>query len=345
MITVLYNGLLLLADAAAFQALRRSGSRGTIAGILVGTSFAALLLAGLLGGNFFGISRLLSCGLFLHGPLLLGLLAARLQKDSRKTAWAAAILAALLALVAADAFLIEPNWLEVSRVTLRSPKLRRPLRIVVIADFQTDHVGDYERRVIWRTLQEKPDLILMAGDHLQEQGPALAPLRGEFRRLFADLRGAAPLGVFAVRGNIDPPDWTILFDGLPITTIDATQSIDLPDFRLTGLSMEDSFRSTLAVSSTDRFHIVLGHSPDFALGEVRADLLIAGHTHGGQVRLPGIGPLMTLSRVPRAWAAGATALGGGRTLVVSRGIGMERGAAPRLRFLCRPELVVIDAAP
>jgi hypothetical protein len=99
------------------------------------------------------------------------------------------------------------------------------------------------------------------------------------------------------------------------------------------------------VGPSERFHIVLGHSPNFALGRVDADLLVAGHTHGGQVRLPWIGPLMTLSAVPRAWAAGTTRLDSGRTLVVSRGVGMERGDAPRLRFLCRPEIVIVEIVP
>jgi hypothetical protein len=99
------------------------------------------------------------------------------------------------------------------------------------------------------------------------------------------------------------------------------------------------------VAGEDRFHIVLGHSPNFSLGPVDADLLIAGHTHGGQVQLPLIGPLLTLSHVPRSWASGVTEIALGKTMVVSRGIGMERGAAPRLRFLCRPELVVVDLLP
>jgi len=63
------------------------------------------------------------------------------------------------------------------------------------------------------------------------------------------------------------------------------------------------------------------------------------------VQLPFIGPLMTLTAVPRAWASGVTTIAPGKTLVVSRGIGMERGHAPRLRFLCRPEVVVIDLLP
>jgi predicted MPP superfamily phosphohydrolase len=99
------------------------------------------------------------------------------------------------------------------------------------------------------------------------------------------------------------------------------------------------------VQDEKEFHIVLGHAPDFALGNVQGDLFVAGHTHGGQVRLPIIGPIITFSRVPRHMAAGVTELAGGRTLVVSRGTGMERGYAPRMRFLCRPELVVIEIAP
>jgi uncharacterized protein len=72
---------------------------------------------------------------------------------------------------------------------------------------------------------------------------------------------------------------------------------------------------------------------------------VAGHTHGGQVRIPFIGPLATLSAVPRSWAAGITDLPSGGKLFVSRGIGMERGNAPRMRFCCRPELAVIDLVP
>jgi len=74
-------------------------------------------------------------------------------------------------------------------------------------------------------------------------------------------------------------------------------------------------------------------------------LSLAGHTHGGQVRLPVLGPVTTLSSVPRRYAAGLSVRPAGGHLFVSRGIGMERENAPRLRFLCRPQLVVIDLLP
>src|SRR5205814_5543413 len=100
-----------------------------------------------------------------------------LRKSSRKGCILAATLAGLLALVAVDAFLIEPRWLEVSQVIVRSPKIKRPVRIALIADLQTDHIGDYERGVLARVMAERPDLILLAGDHLQETMPAMTPLR------------------------------------------------------------------------------------------------------------------------------------------------------------------------
>ena len=169
----------------------------------------------------------------------------------------------------------------------------------------------------------------------------------ELSSALGELDVSAPGGAFAVRGNIEPPRWPEIFAGLPVTPVTQTQSFEAAGLRVTCLSERDSFDPSLVLAGDedDRFHVVLGHSPNFALGRVEADLLVAGHTHGGQVQVPLVGPLVTLSKVPRRWAAGLTDLPGGGRLLVSRGVGMEGGGAPRLRFFCRPELVVIDLAP
>ena len=88
--------------------------------------------------------------------------------------------------------------------------------------------------------------------------------------------------------------------------------------------------------------IVISHSPDFidAMPE-RVDLVLAGHTHGGQVVIPFFGPPRTASRLPRLYAGGLNDYRG-TPLHVSRGVGMERGFTPPVRFLCPPEICVLD---
>ncbi len=158
---------------------------------------------------------------------------------------------------------------------------------------------------------------------------------------------ARQAAAFAVQGNVDTAGWEEIFAGTGVRAVSNRRRFELPELDLTCLGLDDSYDPSLVVSSArpGRFHVVVGHVPNFALGKVEADLLVAGHTHAGQVRLPLIGPLVVNCRIPRRWAAGLSDLGGGRKLLVSRGIGMERGFAPRLRFLCRPELAVIDLTP
>ena len=166
----------------------------------------------------------------------------------------------------------------------------------------------------------------------------------KFRTIIKESGLKAPMGNYAVRGNVELNGWPAIFQGLPVSANDDRTRYDLGSMIVTGLSFHDSFNPELHIPSEKKFHIIVGHGPDFALARPDADLLVAGHCHGGQVQLPGIGPLVTLSRVPKKWAAGKTELPAG-SLLVSRGIGMERRYAPRLRFLCRPELMFITLVP
>lgn len=349
---IYYNILLFCMDAAIIWCLfRRTALRYSLLSVLsfsvVGGYFANHLSAG-----GFSLLTLVAGILFIHAPILLFAAAFAFRRKASKTAMAALLGSLLLAAVGVDAFLIEPHWLEVSRVTISSPKIKRPLRIVLIADLQTDAITSYEENVLRRALAEEPDIILFGGDYLQVGRDRWNDLRWEANQLLAKCELKAPHGVFAVQGNVDVwHPWQLMFTGLPIKTVCSTASFDVAGIRLTCLSVSDSFNPDLRLDNIANeeaaapFHLVLGHSPDYALGRVSADLLLAGHTHGGQVRLPGLGPIVTLSRVPRSWATGVTELPHGGKLIVSRGIGMERHGSPRIRFLCRPELVVIELVP
>ena len=65
-----------------------------------------------------------------------------------------------------DAFVIEPHWLDITKMTISSAKISESIRVVLIADIQTDHPGHYEKRVMATALAEEPDLLLFAGDYI-----------------------------------------------------------------------------------------------------------------------------------------------------------------------------------
>ena len=340
------NTLFAVLNVGLIYALRKRPRPVVFLALLAAAGFASLMASALIGRGLFGMMRVLAWAVFVHGMIALAAGAVLLWKSHRPVAVVAAGLAGLTALVGLDAFFIEPHSLQIERFKIASAKVSRPLKIAIVADIQTDEVGPYERAALAAAMNEKPDLVLFAGHYLQEHDDTKrAELIRQLRSALKDAGLHGPKAAVAVAGNCDYADWPKIFEGTGVAHTTVRQSVRQADFELTALGLEDSFNTALSVPESNLFHIVVGHSPDYALGDVRADLLIAGHTHGGQVRLPLIGPLITLSRIPRAWAAVMTSLSGGRTLVVSRGIGMERGPAPRLRFLCRPQIVVVDVIP
>ena len=309
-----------------------------------------MLMAVALTRETFRLLRLVAFALFIGGPLLWFVSAWLLRNTRRWVAWSYAAVATLLVGLGADAFLVEPGRLQLSRITVTNPKVRQPICVALVADIQFDHFGSHERRALDSVKAAAPDIVAFAGDYVQEANQDIYDSEG---RAFGDyirkIGLQAPLGMFAVRGNVEADRWRTIFLGLPVQVAEKSSTAQSADgsIAISLLSLDDSFNSrmTIAEDPSNRFHIVLGHAPDYALGEVHADLLLAGHTHGGQVQVPLWGPLITYSAVPRRWAAGVTQLPAERTLIVSRGIGMERGAAPRLRFLCPPEVIVIDLLP
>jgi uncharacterized protein len=349
-VVLIFNCFLAVAD---FAVLALAAKTRSLLAWCIGSALAAvagLMCASLMRYGAFGSYSLAAWGVFCHGSILLGGAAVIFRRTHRIVATVCGASVLGLLGVAADAFLIEPTWLEVSHVEITSPKLTRRWRIVVVADLQTDSIGQYERDVLRRVAEEKPDLILFAGDYIQTvDWDEREPLIRELNTLLRETNFGTHVRALAVQGNADLGDWTQIFDNLDqCTAVERTESFDMDGLRVTCLGLNSTYTTRVKVPEAplDTFHIVLGHVPNFALSDgSKADLLVAGHTHGGQVRLPFLGATITHSKIPRRWAAGVTDLPQGGKLLVSRGIGMEREYAPRFRFLCRPELVVVDLVP
>jgi uncharacterized protein len=328
------------------------------AGVWASCAVLLALLAALYGANAFTAVRLLSQALF--GELLaLTAWGTALfwRRGHRPTAAAAALACIALLATYAEAYHREPTDLHVRRYSVdasRGRPVHGRIRIVQLSDIQTDHVGSYEEQALRTAAAEKPDLVVLTGDYVQ---PRLEPTRASataaLNRLLRDVRWGAPLGVFAVKGDVDS-DWLGLFAGTGVTPLAGEIATrPLPGGRslsLIGLTTRMSHgRDPEGVaflvrrSPADDLRIAVGHGPDFVhdfSGE-RVDLALAGHTHGGQVVLPWLGAPYTKSGLPRLYASGLHDYAG-VPLHVSAGIGMERGTAPQLRFLCPPELSVIE---
>ncbi|MSR64109.1 MAG: hypothetical protein EXS08_16950 [Planctomycetes bacterium] len=265
-----------------------------------------------------------------------------------------------LGLAAEGAYLwarhVEPFRLEVTHGEVVSARLApgTALRIAVLADLQTDDLGPYEARVFAALDEVQADLVLVPGDLLQfaYDGSERAQRERETRELaalFRGLRQPPRLGFLMVGGDCEPRGTGFPEAGLRLLEDEA---VAFPAERLQVIGLtRSSSRHALApelaeaARAFDGLTLFCGHAPEFALTvqDVGVPLLcVAGHTHGGQIAVPFFGPPFTLSTIPRRMAAGGLFALGDSWLCVSRGIGMERGYAPRIRFLCRPELAVLE---
>ncbi|MBX9568536.1 MAG: metallophosphoesterase [Candidatus Obscuribacterales bacterium] len=318
---------------------------------LFGYAFISIIAAFVCQQDLFDCMRLLCIAIFYGGTLLLfGLALIAFKKNYKRTAIILLTLVIIVIGIGIDAFLVEPKCLETKTISVESEKITSPIKIAVLSDLQTDKVSDYEKMALQKVLDQKPDIILLPGDYVQLNAAGNWQEREleikKLNNLLAELKFSAKSGTFAVQGNVDDPGWTRTFKALPIKTFINTSTEEAGEVFVTGLSFEDSFNPKLKIPSTDRFQIVFGHGPDFSLGKIDADLLVAGHTHGGQVRIPGLGALITFSSVPQNWGTGGFfEIRPGSHLLVTTGVGHERYHAPRLRFFCHPEIVMINISP
>jgi predicted MPP superfamily phosphohydrolase len=304
--------------------------------------------------------RLLSQALFGEGvllPAIVGFVLLRRRPAAVRAGQALLALAGILLAVYFEAYHREPTDLQLRRYEIDAARgvPHGRLRLVHLSDIQTHHVRAYEERALRQALALKPDMIVMTGDYVQPRaGTSRAGARAELNALLRRLCFDAPLGAFAVRGDVDR-DWPAVFAGTPVWALgpEAVRR-ELPGGRhvslvgLTpGMSHGRSAEATWGlVESTpvEDLRLVIGHGPDFVLplaGTTRVDLALAGHTHGGQVALPVFGALHTKTRLPRRYARGLHDYRG-IPLEVSAGVGMERGTAPQLRFLCPPEISLLE---
>ena len=256
----------------------------------------------------------------------------------RKLGWSLAVCAIVYPLVTIDAYLIEPNWPRVRSIELPSD-LTVPLHILHISDLHLEEaMVPRQRWLVERLERLTPDLILITGDTHQLGNRNVESLR----RVLQYVRGA-PLGAFACVGF---DSVSLLERANPDIVYLRNESVILRHGPATiGLCgfLPGGDRSSLyaAISEAD-YRIVMNHTPDLADEAIdeSVDLCLCGHTHGGQVRIPFWGAIVTNCASGKKYEAGLYRRG--TTFVhTSRGLGLEPRPAPQVRFFCRPEITLI----
>lgn len=257
--------------------------------------------------------------------------------------------------------LVEPGWLKVRRLAVSIPDLPASLHgitIVQITDVHHDEwiSAQHVRAAVELANSLSPDIVVLTGDYVTANSALIKPAITELSRL------TSRIGTLAVLGNhdwwCDADEVQRHFTAVGIPLIDNNRRFVTPERRLSSVVVKEGLciggvgdlwtddvapeRAFLDVPETMP-RLLLSHNPDvaeqenIAAGRYRVDLMLSGHTHGGQVRLPGLGTPIVPSAFGSRYSYGLVR-GPGCRVNISSGIGM---AMLPVRLNVRPEIVLI----
>ena len=250
---------------------------------------------------------------------------------------------------------IERFWTEFNEVTLKLPRLPRVFDGFRIAHLSDLHVGEHVsnafiERTVARVNALRPDIAVVSGDVINHGAEWIEPAA----RMLSKLR----MPTYVSFGNHDYlPDtgWPRGADVLSVPLAAALRGIGLTVLRNAAVpivrggerlwiaGLEDFYTqrfdpvATFAAIPAGEAVVCLSHNPDSAedLKPFVPDVILAGHTHGGQIRLPFVGPIL-LPITHREWYTGVSEIGPMK-LLVSRGV----GHLLPIRIFCRPEVPMV----
>jgi len=247
-----------------------------------------------------------------------------------------------------------PHRFEINVHSRAVRGLTAGLRVALLTDFHLGpNLGPSDlARWVRASNSMRPDLVCIVGDIVDQ---AYRGDLSELKALLPEL--SAPLGVYAVPGNHDRTRYrrfdvfrealrearVTLLVNEAVAVRDDLYLAGLDDFRVGRPDLEATLAGSAGGDGVAT--VFLTHNPD-VIPELPTepnsgvDLLLAGHTHGGQIRLPGIGPLVTSSAYGARYASGWVPAP--LPAFVSRGLGVT--TLP-FRFACPAEVVVLDLAP
>jgi predicted MPP superfamily phosphohydrolase len=255
-------------------------------------------------------------------------------------------LTGITGVVLTDTLWYEPRALQIEKIALPTVVPGGKVRVVQISDLHLSSFNSYFAKVAEQVSALQPDLIVLTGDYLEEE----RNIRGVLSFLKA-LR--ATYGIYAVQGNWEY--WSRLegenlrrhFAGVGVKLLINERAdlqingLPLSIFGLDYPSSTDHLNGLQENVDPQRFNLLLSHVPAFAHEQLNEhiNIILSGHTHGGQVRLPFLPPLY-LPRYSGRFVSGFYKVSQHQIpLYVSRGVGTS--VLP-LRLFCRPEIGLFE---
>ena len=263
------------------------------------------------------------------------------------------------ALAAAGVFLLAglDARLLVRAYTVESGRLTGPVRLAVLTDLHACAYGEGQRELLDAVAEQSPDLVLLCGDIVDDE-----PRMTEARALDTVEALAAVWPTYYVTGNHE--FWTgrvdevkarleergaVVLAGDCVTVTAAGQTVQLcgiDDPSVGETRWREQLEAVTAALDGEHCSILMTHRPERTEDYAGRgfELVLAGHAHGGQWRLPGLlnGLFAPDQGLFPTYAGGRYALGD-TTLLVSRGLARESTRLPR--FYNRPELVMVELRP
>lgn len=244
---------------------------------------------------------------------------------------------------------VEPYWIDIEHVRLSLPRLPAAFQGYKVAQLSDLHMGGWLTRarleeVVSLTNDQKPDLVAITGDFVSS---LFGTVKHDLVEVLGELKSDD--GVVAVLGNHD--HWTdaatirqVLRDSNITNVSNGVHTLrrDGAQLHIAGVDdiweAKDDLDAVLRELPAQGGAILLAHEPDFAdtsAATGRFDLQLSGHSHGGQVVPPFLGPLR-LPPYGRKYHTGLYQIGN-MLQYTNRGVGMVR---PHVRFNCRPEITL-----
>ena len=248
--------------------------------------------------------------------------------------------------------------LQTVNYTVSSDKITSPIRVALVTDLHSCKYGKDQKELIDAIAAQNPDLILLAGDIYDDKLPDapsdifLKAVGARFRSFYIpgnhELRKFKDDNIDAILEKVSSLGITVLFgdykeisvNGNTITICGLTETKETNEFS------GQSFSELCIAAQNGNYSVLMAHRPSridtYLTGDF--DLVVAGHAHGGQWRIPGLlnGLLAPEEGLFPKYAGGKydfeTA-----TMIVSRGLARESTIVPRI--FNQPELVIIDVNP